>query len=230
MEVVIKMTNKIFYSFVVVVVCLFVGVGVYAFTDDNSGNPRVMGHSPDEMGIPTRCVDGQVLKVFENVEGNLIWGCDSETVLPVCVDGQVLKAVDGVWTCGSDKDTHEVNTYEDLLYGDFNVYNANSHIEGECLFGLGGKIKFVASQTTCEGNSCSETPQINICETSGTTCPSKWGTKTGWTTTIPRTCTCDSKSYTTGSHDFSTEAVETLTYYCGGTRICRAVVTHVGCY
>ena len=69
MEFVIKMTNKVFYSFVAVVVCLFVGVGVYAFTDDNSGIPSEMGHSSDEILVE---IGGELLGLQSAISGGRI--------------------------------------------------------------------------------------------------------------------------------------------------------------
>ncbi|MFH1358774.1 MAG: hypothetical protein ABIH37_02720 [archaeon] len=66
----IKLDNKIYYLLVLVLVVIIINGVVIAFTNDGSGDPTKMGHSLDEIALPT-CTDNQVLK-YTDASG---WGC-----------------------------------------------------------------------------------------------------------------------------------------------------------
>ncbi|MCW8966538.1 MAG: hypothetical protein OQK82_07625 [Candidatus Pacearchaeota archaeon] len=74
MKVKINISNRAIYSLIILTITIFLGIGVYAY---NSGfNPSTMGHSLDEIGIPTNCLADQTLKWNGNK-----WSCSDETKL-----------------------------------------------------------------------------------------------------------------------------------------------------
>ena len=68
----IKLDNKIYYLLVLVLIVIVINGVVIAFTTDGSGDSTKMGHSLDEVELPS------------------------------CTEGQVLKYTSGVWDCGTD--------------------------------------------------------------------------------------------------------------------------------
>ncbi|MFH1358487.1 MAG: hypothetical protein ABIH37_01215 [archaeon] len=68
----IKIENKVYYLLVLILVIIVINGFVIAFTTDGSGDPTKMGHSLDEVQMPS-CSEGQVLKYLSGV-----WGCGTD--------------------------------------------------------------------------------------------------------------------------------------------------------
>ncbi|MCW8966541.1 MAG: hypothetical protein OQK82_07640 [Candidatus Pacearchaeota archaeon] len=80
----IIISNKIFYTIITIGILIFLGIGIYAY---NSGfSPSTMGHSLDEIGIPTDCLANQTLK-WDGTK----WNCGvDDSSKTFCSEDQVL--------------------------------------------------------------------------------------------------------------------------------------------
>jgi len=112
----INVSDKLFYSLVVLGVCFLLSVGVYAYTDDGSGIASIMGHSADELDI------AQI-----DFSGGLDWGVrgklKSNQGASIELGGEGTPYIDFSDDATSDFDARMI------LKGDNNLYVEGSNLD-----------------------------------------------------------------------------------------------------
>ncbi len=94
----INVSNKSFYTFLLVSVVLLLAVGVNAWDPAGTGNP---GHNINSVAAPSPCSSGQYIR-YINSGSNDYWDCETVTqgtTLPSCSSGQGLYWTGSTWAC-----------------------------------------------------------------------------------------------------------------------------------
>lgn len=184
----IYLSNKLFYSLIVVLALLLIGVGVYAYnptSPDTLGTPSVMGHTLSEIMPPYDCQNkGSYVKYSSGV-----WTCGAPSTGLNCNDcqysfadlsplpygcdtpGEYLKfdgqgAMYGTWKCGNIPVTSVVKNSQ--LFNDcvatrrLDCPSGKNLIGGGC-FSVSGEI-----QRSYPSTSTGPTEQAWFCKTTGT--------------------------------------------------------------
>lgn len=116
----IKFSNRVLYTFMLVVIIIIAGVSVYALTAGTAGNP---GHTMNSIAPPSECLDSQVLQWNE---GNGLWRCvDMPTSGSSGANSLFISPGEGVTTASLEGDTQSsqgilINFAESVGYSDWN--------------------------------------------------------------------------------------------------------------
>ncbi len=148
----INISNKIFYSIVLVLAIILLGVGVYAITPGVAPNP---GHLISEVAPPSGCASGILYFTGSS------WYCT--TNLPSCTGTNKLLQYDSftnAWSCASFSDSTPYECY-------WTGYSPNP--DPSCLYTSqitrcpDGNTPTQTTQVLCYGGSISSSRTVWIC-------------------------------------------------------------------
>lgn len=151
------MSRRTFYSVILIVVVILGLIGVYAYTNPSTG----IGHEINELGIPTNCVDGQVLSWNGT---SLVCIASASGVLPTgCSSGNTIKynLTSQSWSCSPSNAGALINT-EYYVRTD-----GSACITGDSLIGVRNSSKWSLTNCgssgvyTCYGSISAYLCQIN---------------------------------------------------------------------